>query len=214
VQDNGTGMDKATCERVFDPFFTTKSGKRNAGLGLASVQGIVKQSGGEIYVHSKLAEGTTFKILFPRVGAPDIARATSDDGSAVAATRALSTILLVEDDVMIRKLIVAGLRRFGHNVEEVTSGEQALAFLTEHPDEIALVLTDIVMSGIDGVTLANRVAQTYPKLPVVLMSGYTDNGNSELSQPRPFIAKPFSPKDIAALLEQILSKPAPALQAG
>jgi PAS domain S-box-containing protein len=214
VQDNGTGMDKATCERVFDPFFTTKSGKRNAGLGLASVQGIVKQSGGEIYVHSKLAEGTTFKILFPRVVAPDIARATSDDGTADAATRASSTILLVEDDVMIRKLIVAGLRRFGHNVEEVTSGEQALAFLTEHPDEIALVLTDIVMSGIDGVTLANRVAQTYPKLPVVLMSGYTDNGSSELSQPRPFIAKPFSPKDIAALLEQILSKPAPALQAG
>jgi two-component system cell cycle sensor histidine kinase/response regulator CckA len=214
VVDNGIGMDKATCERVFDPFFSTKQGKRNAGLGLSSVQGIVKQSGGEIFVHSKPGEGTTFKILFPRVVAPDIARSTRVLGPAVEVIEGLSSsILLVEDDDMIRKLIVAGLRRFGHTVEEVSSGEEALAFLSEHSDEIAVVLTDIVLSGIDGVTLANRVAQMCPKLPVVLMSGYADTTNGELSEPRPFIAKPFAPKELATLLEQILARPMQALHA-
>ena len=208
VRDEGVGMDEATCERVFEPFFTTKADKRGAGLGLASVLGIVKQSGGEIFVHSEPGAGTTFKILFPRVseacsGDEDRSTLPSLDEPRVERSTSMS-ILVVEDEAVIRKLIVEGLRRFGHLVHDVASGEAALVFLEEHAAEVSVVLTDVMMSGIDGVTLANQIEQTYPRIRVALMSGYAETDEQPAS--RPFIPKPFSPRDIAACLDELFAE--------
>jgi nitrogen-specific signal transduction histidine kinase/CheY-like chemotaxis protein len=206
VQDDGLGMDRDTRERVFEPFFTTKDDGRNSGLGLSTVHGIVKQSGGEIYVHSEPGEGSTFKILFPR--------ASPDEGSARprlatheggGRDQSSTRVLVVEDDALIRRLIVEGLRRHGYTVCEAESGLAARRALANHAGEIGVVLTDIVMPEIDGVTLAEHIDAEYPGLPIVLMSGYADVGERVVSPERPLINKPFSPRDIAELLGRVLA---------
>jgi two-component system cell cycle sensor histidine kinase/response regulator CckA len=211
VQDEGVGMDEATCARVFEPFFTTKPGERNSGLGLSSVEGIVKQSGGEIFVYSKPGEGTTFKILFPRVSSAESSEgAPPPSRPAEAQPRRngdSAVVLVVEDEPIIRRLIVEGLRRYGYVVHEASSVDEAWAFLLEHADEVEAVLTDIVLPGSDGLSLAARIEDLYPELPVVIMSGYADSEQSEVATRHSFITKPFAPRDIAALLAKSLRRP-------
>jgi signal transduction histidine kinase/ActR/RegA family two-component response regulator len=171
VADTGVGMDKATVQRVFEPFFTTKVAK-GTGLGLASVHGIVTQLGGRIWVYSELGHGTTFKIYFPELDAAAIplpARPAIPMPGTVS-----GTILLVEDDAGTREVTRRILTRHGYSVVIAHHGGEALALMTRGLKDVRLVISDVMMPTMDGVELANRLAQRWPELPVLLMSGYSD----------------------------------------
>ncbi|HZN98345.1 MAG TPA: ATP-binding protein, partial [Gemmatimonadales bacterium] len=194
VTDTGCGMDPATRSRIFEPFFTTKEPGKGTGLGLSTVYGIVKQSGGHIWVYSEVGRGTTFKLYFPpHYGA----------GRAVAVERAAplpalasgATILLVEDERPVRSTVRRLLERHGYQVLETANGLDALELVTSRGGEINLVLSDMVMPGMGGIELAGRVRTIAPKLPVLLMTGYTEEAISRAGE-RPLdehiIEKPFT----------------------
>jgi len=194
VTDTGCGMDPATRSRIFEPFFTTKEPGKGTGLGLSTVYGIVKQSGGHIWVYSEVGRGTTFKLYFPpHYGA----------GRAVAVERAAplpalasgATILLVEDERPVRSTVRRLLERHGYQVLEAANGLDALELVTSRGGEINLVLSDMVMPGMGGIELAGRVRTIAPKLPVLLMTGYTEEAISRAGE-RPLdehiIEKPFT----------------------
>ena len=172
VSDNGTGMDQVTQERAFEPFFTTKELGKGTGLGLATVYGIVKQSGGFVYLYSELGKGTTFRLYFP---AKTVAVQTSLPTEDVDTARGAETILLVEDDDSVRALTASALRSRGFTVEEAKSGEEAVHWFAEHGAEVDLLLTDVVMSGMSGRELGERVSALKPSVRVLFMSGYTDD---------------------------------------
>ncbi len=172
VSDNGTGMDEATRLRIFEPFFTTKEIGKGSGLGLATVYGIVKQSGGHIWVYSEVGHGTTFKIYLPsaehKLG---IGSETSTE--TLPAKREGVTILLAEDDPIMRKLTRKMLEEHGYKVLEAIDGEAALDVIAKHSGRIDLLLTDVVMKGMNGPELVLRMMDTHPEIKVVYMSGYT-----------------------------------------
>ncbi len=196
VSDTGEGMDLATQEQIFEPFFTRKSSSKGTGLGLATVFGIVRQSGGTIRVRSEPGAGATFEILLPRVdpiAAPASAEAPipapSDDD------RDACTILLVEDDPAILRLARTSIESAGHRVLSATSGEEALKIAADHPDAIDLLVTDVVMSGMTGIELADALAGERPEIGVVYISGYEEPSLSErrrLPSRALYLAKPFS----------------------
>jgi PAS domain S-box-containing protein len=172
VSDNGSGMDQATVSRIFEPFFTTKEIGKGTGLGLATVYGIVKQTGGHIWVYSEPGRGTTFKIYLPS--------ADYKMGSAVEAQAETlpprgdgTTILLVEDDAIMRALTRKILEEHGYRVVEAEDGKAALERAASNGDSIDLTLTDVVMQGVSGPELALRLTESYPAMKVVYMSGYT-----------------------------------------
>ena len=193
VSDNGTGMDKQTQEQIFEPFFTTKEKGQGTGLGLSMVYGIVKQSGGYIWVYSELGQGTTFKIYLPRMD-EDVA-----DASAEPVLRPASTgqeiVLVVEDEGMLRELFCEFLRESGYTVLAAGTGEEAVEISSRHQGPIHLLLTDAVMPGIRGRELAHSLEQRRPDMKVLFVSGYTDDSvlRSGLVQPgTAFLQKPFS----------------------
>ena len=194
VSDTGSGMDEATVSRIFEPFFTTKEMGKGTGLGLATVYGIVKQSGGLILVYTEPGQGTTFKIYLP-TAEHKIGLASKTEIEAVSPKRQGTTILLVEDDEIMRSLTRKLLEEHGYAVIEADDGKSALEWVDSHPGPIDLLLTDVVMRRMSGPELAERLSSSRPTLRVVYMSGYTGElmANREvLKAGVTLLEKPFS----------------------
>jgi PAS domain S-box-containing protein len=202
VGDTGQGMDEATRARVFEPFFTTREQGKGSGLGLATVYGIVKQSGGHIWVYSEPGHGTVFKAYLPSTSAPIPART----GSAGDEPRGWETILLVEDDEAVRALACAVLRRQHYTVLEARHGVEALIVAERHPDPIHLLVTDVVMPHMGGGELAKRLGATRPAIKTLFMSGYSDHTlvHDPLTPGSAILQKPFTPEVLARRVRSIL----------
>jgi CheY-like chemotaxis protein len=206
VSDTGVGMDEAVQARIFEPFFTTKAIGRGTGLGLATVYGIVKHWGGRIRVKSAPGAGTTFDVSLPLTDAPlpvdrPVRRPPPHRGS--------ETVLVVEDRDDVRRLVVRALRACGYQVVEAASGMEAIATSDAHGGPIDLLLTDVVMPGLNGRQLATRLRQQRPGLLVLYMSGYSDErlgDGDELDAGTNYIQKPFTPDDLAARVRAILGQ--------
>jgi PAS domain S-box-containing protein len=206
VSDTGEGMDAATRERIFEPFFTTKGKGKGTGLGLATVYGIVKQSGGNIWVYSEPDHGTSFKIYLPRTPGQVAAAAR---GRAPEVVRGDETVLVVEDEQSVRRLIVRVLQTHGYRVLTAESGDHALEVCHESGDDIDLLLVDVVMPRMSGRELAGRLAGSIPELAVLYMSGYTDNAivhHGVLEPGTRFIAKPFTDRSLARKVREVLDE--------
>ena len=205
VSDTGGGMDKETQARIFEPFFTTKAVGKGTGLGLATVFGIVRQNHGHIGVYSEPGQGTTFRIHLPRYLGADAAQLV--EGPATPAARGCETVLLVEDDAAILNMSGRMLRGLGYTVLAAATPEAALRMAEEHAGEIHLLMTDVVMPGMNGRELAEQLKARRPNLKSLFMSGFTADVISihgVLDEGVQFIQKPFSMEDLAAKLREAL----------
>ncbi|NJD61948.1 MAG: response regulator [Deltaproteobacteria bacterium] len=206
VTDTGCGMDRETLERIFEPFFTTKEQGKGTGLGLATVYGIVKQSGGYIRVLSEPGQGTTFIVYFPRSLAPD--SAVDPAGAGRKETSGNETVLLVEDEEMVRELVSATLRSYGYTVLEAPDGEEAIAASGKHPGTIHLLITDVVMPGMNGLELARKLKSARPDLLLLFMSGYSEEAVNQLGDMglgEAFLQKPITPSRLSEKVRELLS---------
>jgi PAS domain S-box-containing protein len=204
VTDTGVGMDKKTIARIFEPFFTTKETGKGTGLGLSTVFGIVKQSGGHIWVYSEVGVGTTFKIYFPRVSAD---KRTASLASIATTPRGSETILLVEDEEQVRTLAKNVLKRQGYAVVDAHDAAAALAIASKHDGRIHLLLTDVVMPKMSGRELAEKLGPTRPDMKVLFMSGYTDDTivhHGVLGEGVAFLQKPITPDTLARKVREVL----------
>ena len=205
VSDSGVGMDAATQARVFEPFFTTKEKGKGTGLGLATVYGIVKQSGGNIWLYSEPGRGTTFKIYLPRVDQPPEQPAAAP--APRAAPRGSETVLLVEDDEAVRALARKMLAAHGYTVLAAASGAEALKLAADHTGPIHLLVTDVVLPGMSGRELATRFQSVRPGLKVLYTSGYTDDAvvhHGVLDPGIAFLQKPFTSGTLARKVRETL----------
>ena len=205
VQDNGVGMSEETRERIFEPFFTTKDEGKGSGLGLSTVYGIITQSGGRVRVDTALSRGTTFTVCIPRVPAVD-EHAAADD-TPPSPRNGSGTILLVEDESDVRELARRVLEKGGYQVISVASAREAL-LIAEGSAVINAVVTDVVMpGGMSGVEMGERLSRTRPTLPVLYMSGYTDDARihgKSASGRLPFLGKPFHPSELLARVQAMI----------
>ncbi|MCK6550865.1 PAS domain-containing protein [Myxococcota bacterium] len=202
VSDNGVGMDRATQARIFEPFFTTKA--TGTGLGLATVFGIVRQSGGSIWVYSEPGQGSSFKVYLPRATGEMKLAPTHEQ---VVDLRGSETLLLVEDEEQVRTLGLNILRRFGYHVLEAKNAGEALLIAEGHPGVIDLLVTDVVMPHVSGHKLAERLVAARPGLRVLFMSGYTDQTmehRGELVRGAAFLQKPLTPELLARKVREVL----------
>jgi two-component system cell cycle sensor histidine kinase/response regulator CckA len=205
VSDTGEGMDDQTQARVFEPFFTTKEAGKGTGLGLSTVYGIVKQSGGNIWVYSELGIGTTFKIYLPRTdqGAQEYRRSVEVEEMLTGT----ATVLLAEDEEMVRELARQVLEMCGYKVLTAANGSLALTVCEQHPEPIDLLITDVVMPVIGGRELSARLTEIRPEMKVLYMSGYTDDAivhQGVLDEGTNFIQKPFSTHALARKVKEVL----------
>ena len=206
VSDTGTGIDKSILPRIFDPFFTTKELGKGTGLGLSIVYGIVKQSGGYVWVYSEPGHGTTFKLYFP---ATDCVPGQVALRSDVSGQPEGQTILVVEDDTVIRANVRECLQQLGYTALEAESGEAALGTCEELRGKVDLVLTDLVMPGMGGRKLSRNLGERFPHVRVLFTSGYTENGavlSSLLGAGDTFLAKPYTVAALAAAVQAALTK--------
>jgi two-component system, cell cycle sensor histidine kinase and response regulator CckA len=210
VTDNGSGMDAHTQAHLFEPFFTTKEKGKGTGLGLATVYGIVKQSGGYIWVYSEPGRGTTFKVYLPRIEEAVVRSRKEDAGEGKQLPRGSETVLLVEDEDGVRQLAREYLETNGYTVIQAADGHAALELAGMHDGPIHLLMTDVVMPGISGRELAERVAKIRPHVKVLYMSGYTDQAvvhHGMLNSGCVLLQKPFTMATLAGKLREILAAP-------
>jgi two-component system, cell cycle sensor histidine kinase and response regulator CckA len=205
VTDTGAGMDAVTMAHIFEPFFTTKDPGSGTGLGLATVYGTVRQSGGHVWVYSEPGEGTTFKIYLPRTTeptGPDVERSTP----APAVKPKHETILVAEDEAVVREMVVASLERLGYRVMAASTGEEAVRLIDRLGDEIDLLLSDVVMPGMSGPDLLDRARRTQPELRAIFMSGYTALTIGRPIQPGvTLLEKPFSGTRLGEVVRETLT---------
>ena len=205
MSDTGAGMDEETRKKIFEPFFTTKGMEKGTGLGLATVYGIVKQSGGHIWVYSELECGSVFKVYLPRVFGkhtdvrPDVRKAEELTGT--------ETVLLVEDEESVRTLVSKILQKSGYRLFEAKNGEEALDICMRHNEGVHLVITDVIMPRMSGRELADRLTASNPDLQVLYISGYTDNAivhHGVLDSGVAFLEKPFTPGALLRKVREVL----------
>jgi PAS domain S-box-containing protein len=204
ISDTGVGMTPETRSRLFEPFFTTKGHGKGTGLGLAVVDGVVKQSGGYIDVYSEIGHGTTFKIYLPAV---ESERRSDERAESGEPARGTETILLVEDEPAVREVAQEVLKRRGYTVLSASDATEALRIARDNAGRIDLVLTDVVMPGMTGPQLVERLRAEQPNLPALFMSGYTSDSvlrNEVATGDASFLQKPFSTGVLAAKLRQVL----------
>src|ERR1035441_3088967 len=207
VSDTGHGMDSATRQNIFEPFFTTKPRGKGTGLGLATVYGMVKQSGGDIWVYSEPGQGTTFKLYFPRVAEPVSPGGFEEPEHA--RRDAAETLLLVEDETQVRELEVRMLTQLGYQVLAAANGEEALEVSRAHQGKISLLVTDVVMPNMSGKQVAEYLLLRRPDLRVLYLSGYTANTighHGVLDSSVDFLTKPFTREALARKIREILSR--------
>ena len=205
VSDNGAGIDAETQQHIFEPFFTTKERGRGTGLGLATVYGIVKQSGGWISVYSEPGLGTSFKIYFPRT---TVAGQTLELREVtIPELNGSETVLVVEDQEEVRALAVTSLRGYGYRVVQASNGLEALEALKKEESAVAVMVTDVVLPGMNGRELADRVRVLRPEIKTIYTSGYTESAIVErgvLAEGVEFLPKPYSPAALAARIRKVL----------
>jgi two-component system, cell cycle sensor histidine kinase and response regulator CckA len=206
ITDNGTGMSKEVQARIFEPFFTTKEPGKGTGLGLSMCFGIVKQNGASITVASQEGRGTSFKIYLPRIPEEAVRQQQEVEG-AITLPLGTETILLVEDDALVRSLGARVLTQHGYQVLEASDGTAALEVAKNHPGEIHLLLTDVVMPNIGVKELTSRLKTQRPQTRVLYTSGYTDEAivhQGVLDEGIEFIEKPFSPATLLNRVRRVL----------
>ena len=206
VSDTGTGMNAETLSHLFEPFFTTKEQGKGTGLGLATVFGIVQQSGGHITVYSEPGQGSTFKIYLPRV-AEDTVSAGSGEALPGSLPRGAETILLVEDESALRSMVRGILESHGYKVLEARNGEDALVVCEQHKGPIQLLLTDVIMPEMNGPQLAERLAVFHRSMKILYISGYTDEGiihHGILDAGTNFLQKPFTPDALIRKVREVI----------
>jgi CheY-like chemotaxis protein len=204
VSDTGIGMDSEIQQHIFEPFFTTKPPGEGTGLGLSTVYGIVKNCGGWVGVESSPGAGATITVWLPAHEGPDYSVSASNAPENVAGTE---TLLVVEDDAALRQIIQSGLKMFGYRVLTAADGEAALAMASTRSGEIDLLLSDVVMPGMTGPQLANRMREEQPHIKILLMSGYVPHGRAAAVQSSDaFIAKPFTSTELAGRVRAVLDR--------
>jgi CheY-like chemotaxis protein len=205
VSDTGTGMDEQTQKRIFEPFFTTKEIGKGTGLGLATVYGIVKQSGGNIWVSSEVGGGTTFQVYLPRIEGDTQEDEQSPEREAPG--QGTETILLAEDEQIVRKLAREVLEMHGYQVLEAANGSAAILISERHKQPIHLLISDVIMPELSGWELANRLAIVHPEIKVLYMSGYMDATSllhRSMEAKLSFLQKPFTPDARARKVREVL----------
>jgi PAS domain S-box-containing protein len=210
ISDTGIGMDETTKAHLFEPYFTTKEqGKGSTGLGLSTVYGIIKQSGGHVWVDSAPGQGTTFRIYMPHATSRDSLPSVSPCLHVVAAGQ--ETILLVDDEESLRVAARRMLQRAGFTVLQASDGADALRVLSEHTGPVHALVTDVVMPGVGGPELVRRLREVRPDLPTLFISGYTEEGvrtQGALHPDAAYLEKPFSPEDLVRKVREVLAGPA------
>ena len=204
VSDTGVGMPPEVRERVFEPFFTTKGAGKGTGLGLSMVYGIVKQSGGNIWVYSEMGKGTTFKIYLPRVEGPVEERR---EEALEGIPQGSETVLVVEDEEVVRKLAARLLRKQGYKVLEAPDGGKAFMLCEQYDERIDLILSDVILPGMDGRQVVERLQKIHPEAKALYMSGYTDNvivHHGMLEQGIHFVQKPFTLESLARKVREVI----------
>jgi CheY-like chemotaxis protein len=207
VTDTGVGMDETVRARVFEPFFTTKGIGEGTGLGLAMVYGFITQAGGTVTVESEPGAGATFHVYLPALR--DAGPVEGEPAGASTEARGTETVLIVEDEEAVRALAARSLAKAGYTVLEASNGSEALTILARRGEEIELLVTDVVMPGLGGQELAQRVWESSPGLPVLFMSGYSPDDvvrRGLLHRGAAFLQKPFSPDRLAAQVREVLDQ--------
>ena len=209
VSDTGCGMDREVQARIFEPFFTTKPIGQGTGLGLSTVYGIVKQSGGFVWVYSEPGQGSVFKVYLPEARAARLSEVTPDPVLPQPPRGGSETILVIEDEEVVRSLAMRGLQDHGYTVIEAKNGADALRYIREHPGSLDLVICDVVMPEMGGRELGQHLALFDPELPVLYMSGYTGDDVFQrglLDPGSPFQQKPFTPGTLASKVRMMLDQ--------
>lgn len=212
VIDTGTGIPKEILQKIFEPFFSTKAVGSGTGLGLSTVYGIIKQTGGYVYVHSKENEGTNFSLFFPSVAAQEVAAQKDHESAEKAANVDLTgtgTILLVEDEAPVRLFAARALRNKGYTILEADCAETAIELIGQHGHEVEVIVTDVIMPGMNGPTMIEKISPQFPNIKVIFISGYAEDifvNNYGSERSFNFLAKPFTLKQLASKIKEVVGK--------